>query len=33
MFFMEKGLAKFAIKWFEKGLDSVDRNEAESHGL
>lgn len=33
MCFMEKGMAKLAIKWFEKGLASQDRNEAESHGL
>jgi tetratricopeptide (TPR) repeat protein len=31
--FLEKGMAKLAVKWFEKGLTAPDRSEEEYQGL
>ena len=31
--FLEKGMAKLAVKWFEKGLTAPDRTEEEYQGL
>jgi tetratricopeptide (TPR) repeat protein len=31
--FLEKGMPKLAIKWFEKGLKAPDRREEEYQGL